>query len=526
MEEIDLKENNKKGLFESIDWIVFLPAFLIITSCVVLGFYKKDLFLKALLTIHSWASENFGWPYVLVIVGSLVILIVLIFHPVGKIKLGGEDAKPELSTFAWFCITLTSTIGVALIFWGSVEPVLHFTSPPAWALVKAGSEQAAVFALSTGYIHWSFNQYALYTIAGVAIALAHFNHKQPLSVASGMFFAIGKNKVLGKLADALCLLVIVGAVASSLGIGIKQIVKGCTFIIDGLSTDSLSLFVAALIIITYCLASVSGVKKGISAISRLNVWIFFGLLIFVYLVGPTQFINKLGIQSIGNFLSTGLERTMTLSPFSSNDSWINNWTINFFVSSAAYAPLLGLFLAKIARGRTIRSFVAMNLGVCSIFNIIWFNVFGGAAIYEQIHSVDIAKIMDTQGLESAAFAFFETLPCGKIVILVFIVAIFFSFVTMAQSLVTSMAAISMKGGLCQNIDTEDKRLILLWGIIVGALAYILLDLVGVEVIKYTYLVFGFPIFILLFLMMYSVLKGLFFPDFELLKSIYSFFKQN
>ena len=116
MDELNSKENKKKGLFESIDWIVFLPAFLIITFCVIPGFYKKDLFLKGLLIIHSWVSENFGWPYVLVIVGSLVLSIVLIFHPFGKIKLGGEDAKPELSTFAWFCITLTSTIGVALIF--------------------------------------------------------------------------------------------------------------------------------------------------------------------------------------------------------------------------------------------------------------------------------------------------------------------------------------------------------------------------------------------------------------------------
>lgn len=514
----------KKSLLKIVDPVVFLPACIIMVGCVVLGLINKEMLLNVLLSVHTWASENFGWPYVIVTIVSLFILIILLFHPVGKQKLGGEDAKPEISTFAWFCITLTSTIGIALIFWGSVEPVQHFTNPPAFAGVKAGTEEAAVFALSTGYIHWSFNQYALYTIAGIAIAIAHFNHKQPMSVAGGMYFAIGKNKILGKLADALCLIVIVGAVASSLGIGIKQIVMGINYIVSGLSSNVLIPIVTVVIIVTYSLASVSGVKKGIAAISKLNVWIFFGLLIFVYIVGPTQFINKLGIESIGNFISTGLERSMITSPIS-DDSWINNWTLNFFVGNAAYAPLIGLFLAKIARGRTIRSFVAMNLGVCSVFNIIWFNIFGGAAIYQQIHGLDIASIMASEGLESAAFAFFQTIPGAIIIVPIFTIAIFFSFVTMAQSLVTSMSIISLKGGYCCNADTENKPLILFWGIVVGAIAYILLGLVGTDVMKYMYLVFGFPIFIILFAMMYSVMKGLFFPEFELIQSIKNFFKE-
>lgn len=524
MKDIDNKKKveEEKNLLKIIDPVVFLPAFLIITGCVVLGIWKKELLLKGLLAVHSWAAENFGWPYVIVTILSLFLLIIIMFHPVGKKRLGGEDAKPEISTFAWFCITLTSTIGISLIFWGSVEPVLHFTNPPALAGAKALSEEAATFAISTGYVHWSFNQYALYTFAGVAIALAHFNYKQPLSVAGGMYFAIGRNRFAGKLADALCLLVIVGGVATSLGIGIKQIAKGCTYAFGIKSSSTLLLVIAVCIIVTYCLASVSGVKKGISAISKINVWIFFGLLIFTYIVGPTQFINKLGIQSIGKFLATGLERSLTLSPIT-NDSWVNDWTVNFFVTNAAYAPLLGIFLAKIGKGRTIRSFIGMNLGVCSVFNIIWFNVFGGAAIYEQIHGLDLAAIMSEEGLESAAFAFFQTLPCGKIIVPVFTIAIFFSFVTMAQSLVTSMSAISMKGGMCCNADGESKTLVLFWGIIIGVLAYLLLGLVGVEVIKYTYLVFGFPIFIILFLMMYSMVKGLFFPDFQLIKTIRKFF---
>lgn len=514
----------KKGFWKVVEPVIFLPAFCIMIFCVVIGFTFYDAFLSGLLSLYNWATNTFGWTYAAVTVVYLAALIFIMFHPMGKVRLGGPDAKPDLSFFAWFAITLTSTIGISLIMWGSVEPIVHFTNPPAFSGAEPYTDEAAAFALSTGYIHWSFNQYALYTFAGVAVAIAHFNHKQPLSVASSMYFAIGNNKILGKLADALCLIVIVGGIATSLGIGINQLATGCAYSFGIEPNTFVKAAIAVIIVVTYSVASVSGIKKGISAISKFNVWIFFGLLIFTYIVGPTNFINELGLRSLGNFLGTGIERTLMLMPIS-EDPWPDNWTINFYIANAAYAPLMGVFLAKLGRGRTIREFIMVNLGVCSIFNIVWFNIFGGASIFEQLHGIDLAAVMEAEGLQSAAFAFFSTLPLGKLIVPIFTLAIFLSFVTMAESMTTSMAAISMKGGLSVNEDEPNTLLKIIWGVFVGLLAYLLLGLMGVDVIKYTYMVFGFPIFIILTISGYSLLKAVFFPNFHLIQSVVRFFER-
>jgi choline-glycine betaine transporter len=512
----------KKSFINTIEFVVFLPAFIIMIGCVVFGFWKQEVFLKGLIAIYNWATTNIGWTYAVITVFYLAVLLLLLIHPAGKIRLGGTDAKPELSGFTWFCITLTSTIGISLLMWGGVEPIVHFTNPPAFSGAAPLSEDAATFALSTGYIHWSFNQYALYTFAGVVVALAHFNHNQPLSVASGMYYAFGENgmKGAGKVVDALCLIVIIGGVATSLGIGITQLASGLFYAVGISPSTASKLIITIVLVVTYTAASVSGIKRGISHMSRINVWIFFALLAYTYLVGHTLFINELGLQSIGEFLHSGIRRTLMLGPVS-DDPWPGNWTINFYIANAAYAPLMGVFLAKLGRGRTLRQFIGVNLGVCSVFNIVWFNIFGGAAIWQQIHGLDIAAVMTKEGLQSAAYAFFSTLPGAAIIIPLFVIATFFSFVTMAESLSTAMAAISMKGGLSANEEEPSTGLKVLWGVFVGALGYLLVGLVGVDVIKYTYMVFGFPIFIILGIMGYSLLKGLFFPSFNIVTAIKS-----
>lgn len=508
----------KKSFQKIIEPIVFWPAFIIMIGVTMIGVFNYNALLSGLLSIYRWATTSFGWTYVLVTVVNLVICLILLVHPVGKTRLGGPDAKPAMSGFAWFSVTLTSTIGISLIMWGSVEPIVHFTNPPAWAGVEAYSENAATFALSQGYIHWSFNQYALYTFAAVAVAVAHFNYKQPLSVGSGIYFATGGNKLAGKLADALCLIVIVGGIATSLGIGINQLATGLKYSFGIPTTPMVTLLVCVALVVTYCVASVSGIQKGITMVSKLNVWIFFGLLAFTFIVGPTLFINKIGIQSLGDFFDSGIKRTMMMGPIT-EDPWHDDWTVNFYIANAAYAPLMGVFLAKLGKGRTIRQFVGVNLGICSIFNIVWFNIFGGASIFSQIHGLDLAGIMDAEGLQAAAFAFFESLPLGKIIVPIFTLAIFLSFVTMAESMSTAMSALSMRGGLAENEDEPNNALKLVWGIFCGILAYFLLGLMGVDVIKYTYMVFGFPIFIIMALTIYSLCKCLFFPKFKLIENM-------
>lgn len=512
----------KTPLLKSFDPIVFLPAFIVMLIVTILGLFWYQTLLDGLMAIFNYVIHTFGWTYIYVTMFDLALLIILLVHPLGKTKLGGPDTKPELSTFTWFATTLCTTVGISLIMWGGAEPVFHFMNPPEWAGVAAGSPEAASFALSTGYIHWSFNQYALYTLAGVAIAIFHYNYNRPLSVAAGMYGAIGTNKMAGKLADALCLIVIVGGIASSLGIGITQLSTGLNYAFGVQDSQMLHLIIAVVVVATYCCSSYSGVKKGVALISRINVWIFFGLLLFVFVIGPTMFEINLGTESLGYWMEHGLHNSLRTGALT-GDSWHTDWTINFFALNAAYAPLEGLFLAKLARGRSVRGFVGMNLVVCSLFNIAWFIIMGGASIYMQTHSIDLNAIMNEQGLQACAFALFQNMPLGVITVPMFTFAIFISFVTMGDSMCTSMAAMSMRGGMAANMEEPNSALKIIWGIFVGLLAYFLLGLGGVESIKYTYMVFGFPIFIICFAMIYSVAKWLFFPDFKLLDSLKEFF---
>ncbi len=506
-------------LLNKIEPVVFFPVFILLIGIMIGGLVNYDGLLNFLVVAFEWTTDTFGWIYTIVAVSMLALCFFFFFHPLGKTKFGGENAKPDMSTFGWFSVTLTTSMGVALILWGSIEPVTHFMNPPAWAGVEAGSEAAASFATSQVAIHWAFNQYAVYTVAGIVAGLAHFNYGRPMAPSSGLYWAIGNNKLACNIIDALCLITCVGGMATSMGTGIVQITTGAHYALPIIPDNSMTqLIVTVVIIFLYTFACCSGVDKAMSAISDFNVYVFLFLLAFVLVVGPTVFMGQLSMQSFGDLLQSGLKRSFMTSPF--GDSWVDGWTINFYLSIAVYVPIMGLFFAKIARGRTIRAFIGMDFFVCSIFNVIWIDIFGGAAIFEQWKGlVDLNGIMQAEGLQAAAFAFFNVYPLKSILVPLFALAIFLSFVTMGQSLVTTFAAMSMKGGLSANESMPSKPIMILFGVFIGAFAYILLGLMGVDVIKYTYMVVGFPIFIVMMLEIYSLLKWAFFPDFSIKKSL-------
>ncbi len=506
-------------LFSKIEPVVFFPVFILLIGVTVGGLVNYNGLLNFLLVAFEWTTDTFGWIYTIIAITMLVLCVVFFIHPLGKTKFGGPDAKPEMSTFAWFSVTLTTSIGVALILWGSIEPVTHFMNPPTWAGVEAGSEAAASFATSQVALHWAFNQYAVYTVAGIVAGLAHFNYGRPMAPSSGLYWAIGDNKLACNIVDALCLITCVGGMATSMGTGIVQIATGAHYALPIIPDNNMTqLIVAVVIVFLYTFACCSGVDKAMSVISNFNVYVYIFLLAFVVVIGPTVFMGQLGMQSLGELFNSGIRRSFMTSPF--GDSWVDNWTINFYLSIAVYVPIMGLFFAKIARGRTIRAFIGMDFFICSIFNIIWIDIFGGAAIFEQAKNlVDLNGIMQTEGLQAAAFAFFNVYPLKSILVPLFALAIFLSFVTMGQSLVTTFAAMSMKGGLSANETMPSKPLMILFGVFIGAFAYILLGLMGVDVIKYTYMVVGFPIFIIMLLEIYSLLKWAFFPDFSIKKAM-------
>ncbi|WP_052304335.1 BCCT family transporter [Desulfosporosinus orientis] len=221
-------ESNQKKIIHKVFW----PPFILLLATVVLNFANYDLFTKVMNTAFTWVMQNFGWFFEITALVLVFVAVAILFSSVGNIRFGGDDAKPELSTWNWFAIALCTGIGTGIVFWGVAEPMMHFSSPPASLGLEPFSQAAALFSMSTAYLHWTITPHAMYVISAIPIALAYYNYKQPLMVNSSLYFLRG-DKCQGtvrKIVDVVCLYAIAGGVAASLGTGLLQIGSGLHFI--------------------------------------------------------------------------------------------------------------------------------------------------------------------------------------------------------------------------------------------------------------------------------------------------------
>lgn len=487
---------------------------------VILSFVSYDMFTGAVANSFNWVVGKFGWLFALTSFAFVIICIVLALSPVGKVRFGGQDAKPEFSLFNWFAMSLCGGIAIGLVFWAAAEPIYHLASPPASLGIEPFSPDAAVFSLSTVFMHWAFTPYAMYVVCAIPIALAHYNYKQPFAVSSSLYFLIGDKYKgsIGNVVDALCVFAIASGVATSLGAGVMQIGQGLNFIGGIEPTKLIWAVIAAVIVSSYTISSYTGIQRGIRILSSQNVYLFFGVLLFVFITGPTLFMLNLGVEATGAYLGNFTSKMLWVSAVE-GDPWIGWWTIFFWAAWMSYAPLIGMFLARITYGRTIRQFIAMNLLVPGLFAIVWFTVFGSAAINMQLTGTyDIWGMITSRGLESATFAFFGQFPLGSILVPVFLITICISFITLADSMTTCVSAICVKG---MNI-IEDKEppayLKIVWGIVMGSLAWVMISFAGIDGVKMLNTVAGWPIMFLMAFMILSALKVLFWPELKWFKS--------
>jgi glycine betaine transporter len=255
---------------------VFWPPIVILAISIILSLVNFEAFTGVVSLVFYWITENFGWLFSLSSFSFVVILIIIFLSPVGKIKFGGENAKPTISTWNWFAMSLTAGIGFGLVFFAVAEPIYHFASPPASLGIEAFSETAALFSMSAVFLHWSFTPYALYAIIAIPIALAYYNHNQPFAVSSSLYFIMGEkcHGGLGKTVDALCLFAIAGGTAAILGGGIMQVGSGLNYVFGIQPSVLVWALVAIFIVAAYTLSSYTGLEKGIRFLADKNTKIF------------------------------------------------------------------------------------------------------------------------------------------------------------------------------------------------------------------------------------------------------------
>lgn len=485
----------------------FWPGFTLLVTGITLGLAYQDRIAVVLGEIMGWIHVNFGWLEV-----SLGIIIVLFtagiaFSPIGNIRFGGKDAKPDFTFWQWFALSLCGCIGIGILFWAMGEPIYHMMQPPLSLGIEPGSKDAGVFAIAQTTLHWTIAQYCFYTICAVAIGLVSYNRNTPLSVAAGMYaiFPRSWRPALSSTVHAICLFSLCCAIATSMGAGLMQIGSGTGRIFDYTPGPGTWAAAAAIIIPIYILSSYSGLKKGMRFLSTGTTRAFFFFMALVLFAGPTLFILGLGVESFGYFANNFFRNSTLLNTMQIEDKWPMQWLVPYMEIFFIFAPLLGHFLARMGKGRTIRQFILVNIIPPTVFCHFWISTFGGTAVYFQWSGlVDVWSGIHEFGMESMVYILLSQFPFSKILMGLFVVTIVFSFATMTDSLVATLAIISTKG---IHVNEEPpKRLKIVWGIVVGLIAYVLCVAGGIEPVRGLISLAGFPMMLFTFAMCISLVK--------------------
>ena len=491
---------------------IFIPMTVVFLSIILIGLISPKSFYDIQNYIVQIVLDNFGWLFQLSAIAFVIICVWLIFSKYGNIKLGGKDAKPTLSYWNWFTISLTSGIGTGVLFWGIAEPITHFMNPPQIGTnVEAGTEAAAMMAMNISFTHWTFIPYAIYAVAGVMIAFAVYNMNLPCRVSS-VFYTLKDRKVskfTESIVDNICLFAICGGVAACLGVGTMQLGMGLEQVLGIPNTKFTWICISILIVVIYIISSITGIDKGVKWIADKNTKLYIILLGFVFIVGPTTFILSLGTQSLGYMADNLFAVPTYLSPINGSD-WPRWWSVYYWAIWLAYAPIMGMFFALISKGRTIKEFMVMNFIVPSSFGIIWFVIFGGASIYQQINGIDLWGIMNNLGTEVSLFLFIKEYPFSTLISLLFIVAIFISIVTMCDTMTTTISTLSINTRNAQDNKVPWKVKIF-WGISMASIAIINLlstteGISGIDATKQLATVTGFPILFIMIILVFSGVK--------------------
>jgi choline-glycine betaine transporter len=500
-----------------IRWEIFAPMLLLIVACVIAAVTIPQAFFNMENAIVESAIGNFGWLFDLFGMCAVLFCFYLMFSKYGDVRLGGPDAKVEFTTWNWFVLTLKCGIAIGILFWGIAEPLYHFCTPPAVLGIAPYSEAAGIFALSTATLHWTLTPYAMYTLAGLAVGLAHYNLKLPYTQGATLYPIFKKYSfgAVGIVLDNLCLFAIVGGVAAITGVLAMQIGSGL-HILTGLETGPF-VWIAVIVVATIASVSlsVSGIKKAMSWMAGQNTKIFLGLMLFVLIFGPTAFIMKLGTQSLGDYLTHFFSKSLFLSPIDNSD-WPRWWTVYYWAIWLAFAPMSGMFFARVAYGRTIREFILCNLVATSLFGMVWFWIYGGSAVFYELHNHNLWSVIQSPqgGLEASLFAYLQNLPIPTVLSWIMLGTIMTSFSTMTDSMTTTVAAMNTTGNTKEDPEPPYYMKII-WGVLMGGMALITLTagaggkISGIDATKMIATVAGIPILFYAIAQAYSIFAILF-----------------
>lgn len=452
-------------------------------------------------SIQNFVANNVGWFFVLCVNIFLIFVIYLAFSKFGSLRIGGRDAKPEFKTLSWFAMLFSAGMGIGLLFWSIAEPVTHFLDPP---LTEGGTPAAAQEAMSFTFLHWGFHAWAIYALVGLSLAYFTYSHGLPLTIRS-VFYPLWGDKIYGirgDIIDIFAVLATLFGLATSLGLGVQQIAAGLEHVFgisSGLTTQ-VSLIAGITLIAT--ISVILGVDKGVKFLSEWNMRIAVLLLLLVVILGPIVFIFQSFIQNTGHYLYSFLEISTWTESYTGNN-WQNGWTVFYWGWWIAWSPFVGMFIARISKGRTIREFILGVLIVPSLITFFWISAFGSTSIQQAlVGNESIVNAVD-DNVATALFVFLEDYPFSVVLNVIGVILIAGFFVTSSDS--GSLVVDSLTSG--GKIDAPVGQRVF-WAVTEGAIAAVLLIGGGLQALQTASIVTGLPFAFILLFMCYSLYNGL------------------
>jgi choline/glycine/proline betaine transport protein len=469
---------------------VFYPSAALVAVFVAATVLFPDAMGTGISAVQETIIGVFGWYYTLIVTGFVVFALWMGFGHFGDIKLAPRDEEPEFRMRSWFAMLFAAGMGIGLVFWGVAEPLNHFASPKPG--VEGSPSELAQQSLVQTFLHWGLHPWAIYVVVGLALAYAIHRKGRPVSIRWALEPVLG-NRVKGWLGDAIDIAAIVGTlfgVATSLGLGVLQIASGLEFLELVANPGTWTPIILIGAITTLAVVSVvTGLKKGIKWLSNINMSLAGALLLFVLLTGPTLFIFREAVQSLGLYFQNlfALSFDTTALQGAEGQEWQGAWAMFYWGWWISWAPFVGVFIARISRGRTVREFVAGVLAVPTLLSFLWFTVFGGTALQRELTGEGVIGPDGSVDTEGALFGLLGALPGGTVVVIGAIILIVLFFVTSSDSgsLVVDMLA---SGG-----DPDPPRWSrVFWATAEGLVAIALLLAGGLSALQTAAIVIAFP----------------------------------
>jgi glycine betaine transporter len=451
----------------------------------------------------SFTTRHFGWLYLFATTGFLVFCVGVAVSSFGRIRLGADGEAPEFSYPAWLGMIFSAGMGVGLVFWAIAEPMSHFMAPP-FGEAEPGTPRAAGYAMQYSLFHWGFHQWANFAVVGLAIAYVRFRQQRPGLISETFRYTLG-DRVDGPVGRGINILAVVSTifgVATTIGLGVIQINSGLGAVAGVAFGVEQQLAIMGGITIVFLLCTLAPLESGIRYVSDANMLLAGGLLLFVFFVGPTDFITAVMTNAIGDYVGNVIGMSLVMAPYTEDD-WVERWTLFYWAWGLSWAPFVGSFIARISRGRTIREFVLGVIGMPVLLSIIWFATFGGTALYHELfEGVAIGEAV-THEMSSGLFVTLEQLPYTAVVSLLMLVLISLFVVTSANSATFVLGMFTTQGVL------EPARWARLsWGVVQVLVAGVLLLSGGLVALQTISILAAFPFMLLMVFMAISLLRSL------------------